>query len=267
MSDTSVRLSIFLLLLVILLLLESLVPARQSPITKAHRWLGNFGLLFISSLFARLILPIGLTGVALYCTQQSYGLFNVIPWLNNLSNSVIIIVSLLILDMVIYWQHRLFHCVPILWRLHKVHHADSHVDASTGLRFHPIEIALSLGLKALVVIILGIPASAVIIFEVALNGFALFNHANIRLPNYLEIPLRKIIITQTLHRIHHSQVVNETNSNYGFSISWWDKLFNSYRHTATKSDEQIVIGLKEYPANNKNTAVTTLLKMPLNSKK
>ncbi|MFT6920923.1 MAG: sterol desaturase/sphingolipid hydroxylase (fatty acid hydroxylase superfamily), partial [Cognaticolwellia sp.] len=157
-----------------------------------------------------------------------------------------------------------FHLVPILWRVHKVHHADSHTDASTGLRFHPIEIVLSILLKGLAVIILGVPALAVIIFEVALNGFSLFNHANIRLPPWLERPLRTILITQELHRIHHSQVVEETNSNYGFSVSWWDRIFASYKSQAQKSDEDLAIGLKSFPANKKNASLFTLLKIPFN---
>jgi sterol desaturase/sphingolipid hydroxylase (fatty acid hydroxylase superfamily) len=150
----------------------------------------------------------------------------------------------------------------MLWRFHKVHHADSHIDASTGLRFHPIEILLSILLKGLAVLLLGVPAIAVIIFEVALNGFALFNHTNIRLPRWLEYPLRAILITQVLHRIHHSQVVEETNSNYGFSVSWWDRLFGSYKSQAKKSDEDLDIGLKSYKADNKTATLLSLLKMP-----
>ena len=168
----------------------------------------------------------------------------------------------MLLDLMIYWQHRVFHLVPILWRFHQVHHGDSHIDASTGLRFHPVEIVLSILLKGLAVLILGVPAIAVIVFEVALNGFALFNHANIRLPRWLEYPLRAILITQVLHRIHHSQIVEETNSNYGFSVSWWDRLFGSYKSQAQKPDEDLDIGLKSYPANKKAAGVLSLLKMP-----
>lgn len=258
MTDASIRLSIFFTILLTMLVLEGCFPARRAKLTKRVRWLGNFSLLIISSVVARLIIPVGVTGIALYAAEQNIGLFNNI----NLPNWLIITLSLLLLDLMIYWQHRLFHIVPVLWRFHKVHHGDSHIDASTGLRFHPVEIVLSILLKGLAVLILGVPAIAVIIFEVALNGFALFNHANIRLPRWLEYPLRTVLITQVLHRIHHSQVVEETNSNYGFSVSWWDKLFGSYKSQAKKSDEDIDIGLKNYPATNKAAALLSLLKMP-----
>ena len=258
MTDASLRLSIFFIILLTMLVLESCFPARKSKLTKRVRWLGNFSLLIISSVVARLLVPIGVTGIALYASSQGLGLFNNI----NLPNWLIITLSVLLLDLMIYWQHRIFHLVPMLWRFHKVHHADSHIDASTGLRFHPIEILLSILLKGLAVLLLGVPAIAVIIFEVALNGFALFNHANIRLPRWLEYPLRAILITQVLHRIHHSQVVEETNSNYGFSVSWWDRLFGSYKSQANKSDEDLDIGLKSYKADNKTATLLSLLKMP-----
>ena len=258
MTDASIRLSIFFTVLLTMLVLESCFPARKSKLTKRVRWLGNFSLLIISSVVARLLVPIGVTGIALYASSQGLGLFNNI----NLPNWLIITLSVLLLDLMIYWQHRIFHLVPMLWRFHKVHHADSHIDASTGLRFHPIEILLSILLKGLAVLLLGVPAIAVIIFEVALNGFALFNHTNIRLPRWLEYPLRAILITQVLHRIHHSQVVEETNSNYGFSVSWWDRLFGSYKSQANKSDEDLDIGLKSYKADNKTATLLSLLKMP-----
>jgi len=263
MTDTCLRLAIFFTILLTMLVLENCFPARKSQLTKRVRWLGNFSLLIFSSVLAKLLVPIGVTGIALYVATQGIGLFNNI----KLPSWLTITLSLLLLDLLIYWQHRLFHLVPLLWRFHQVHHADSHIDASTGLRFHPIEIVLSILLKGLAVLLLGVPVSAVIIFEIALNGFALFNHANIRLPHWLEQPLRAIIITQVLHRIHHSQVSEETNSNYGFSVSFWDRLFGSYKSSAQKSDENLAIGLKDYPANNKNASLFTLLKMPFNQAK
>ncbi|MBA6391973.1 sterol desaturase family protein [Colwellia sp. BRX10-3] len=258
MTEASLRLSIFFAVLLAMIVLESCFPARRSKLTKRVRWLGNFSLLIISSVIARLLVPIGVTGIALYGSANGIGLFNII----NLPNWLGITLSVLLLDLMIYWQHRLFHLVPMLWRFHKVHHADSHIDASTGLRFHPVEIVLSILLKGVAVLLLGVPAVAVIIFEVALNGFALFNHANIRLPRWLEYPLRAILITQVLHRIHHSQVLDETNSNYGFSVSWWDRLFGSYKSQAKKRDEDLDIGLKSYPPNNKSAGFMSLLKMP-----
>lgn len=263
MNDAAIRLLIFLGILGIMVAFELSFPARklrtdkQAP-TQKTRLLGNFGLVFLSGLSARLVLPIGLAGIALYCNEQQWGLFNLI----NLPSWLTITLSLLLLDMLIYWQHRLFHKVPLLWQLHKVHHADTHVDASTGLRFHPIEIVASLFIKAIAVLILGIPAFAVILFEVLLNGFALFNHANIRLPRKVEKYTRLILMTQILHRIHHSQLFKESNSNYGFSVIWWDRLFGSYSDRATKPDANIDIGIKEFPDAKDNAPLLNLLKMP-----
>ena len=256
------RLGFFFSILVIMMLFEWRKPARQSPIKNSKRWVANFGLVFVSSLIARLAVPIGLTAVALYTQKNGIGLFNLI----ELPNVIVIVLSLILLDILIYWQHRLFHRVPILWRLHRVHHADAHVDTSTGLRFHPIEIILSILIKLIAVIVLGVPAIAVLIFEIALNGLALFNHANIRLPPAIERPARLILMTQILHRIHHSQVVSETNSNYGFSVIWWDKLFGSYTSVAKKTDDQLDIGLIEYPTAKQNASLWRLLIMPFQNK-
>ncbi|WP_350558039.1 sterol desaturase family protein [Psychrobacter sp. CAL346-MNA-CIBAN-0220] len=256
------RLGFFFSILIIMMLFEWRKPARQSPIKSGTRWFANFGLVFASSLIARLAVPIGLTAVALYAQQHGIGLFNLV----ELPSVIVIMLSLVLLDILIYWQHRLFHRVPILWRLHRVHHADAHVDTSTGLRFHPIEIILSILIKLAAVIVLGVPAIAVLIFEIALNGLALFNHANVRLPPAIEKPLRLILMTQILHRIHHSQVVSETNSNYGFSVIWWDKLFSSYKSVAKKTDDQIDIGLIEYPTAKQNASLWRLLIMPFKNK-
>jgi len=160
-----------------------------------------------------------------------------------LPNWVTIIIAIMILDMMIYWQHVAFHRVPIFWRLHKVHHADRDLDASSGLRFHPVEIILSMAYKMVIVVCLGAPVMAVIIFEILLNGCAIFNHANVRLPKWLERPLRQILVTPALHRIHHSVIECETNSNYGFSVIWWDKIFRSY---SDAPDGELTLGLNEY---------------------
>lgn len=252
------RLGFFLSILVIMMLIEWRMPARKAPIKSSKRWFANFGLVFASSVIARLAVPVGLTAVALYNQQHGIGLFNII----DLPSIVVLILSLILLDIIIYWQHRLFHRVPILWRLHKVHHADAHVDASTGLRFHPIEIVLSILVKLAAVSLLGVPAIAVLIFEIALNGLAIFNHANIRLPPAIEKPTRLILMTQILHRIHHSQRVSETNSNYGFSVIWWDWIFVSYKSEAKKPDNELDIGLKEYPSPKQNASLWGLLVMP-----
>lgn len=255
------RLGFFFSILVIMMLIEWRMPARTAPINSRTRWFANFGLVFVSSAIARLAVPVGLTAVALYNQQHGIGLFNII----DLPSVLVIVLSLLLLDVIIYWQHRLFHRVPILWRLHRVHHADAHIDASTGLRFHPIEIVLSILIKLAAVSLLGVPAIAVLIFEIALNGLAIFNHANIRLPPAIEKPARLILMTQILHRIHHSQRSSETNSNYGFSVIWWDWIFGSYKGAAQKSDNELDIGLKEYPSAKQNASLWGLLVMPFKS--
>jgi len=256
------RLGCFLSILAIMMLLEWRNPAGRSPIKNSTRWLANFGLVIISSVIARLAVPVGLTAVALYNQQHGIGLFNHLA----LATPLVVVLSFLLLDILIYWQHRLFHKIPLLWRLHRVHHADAHVDASTGLRFHPVEIVLSILVKLIAISVLGVPAIAVLIFEIALNSLAVFNHANIRLPHYIEKPLRLILITQILHRIHHSQVVSETNSNYGFSVVWWDKVFGSYKNTAKKPDNEIDLGLTEYPSAKQNASLWRLLSMPFQNK-
>ena len=285
MDNTAIiRLSVFLGVFVLMAVLEALLPAREAVLSRKTRWLGNLSMVVMGALVSRILLPVTLVGVSLWAQQKGIGVFNVLldavpadasssnQLLNSgepLSNSstylvhiAIVTLSVLLLDMLIYWQHRLFHTVPMLWRFHKMHHADSHVDTTTGLRFHPVEIAMSLGIKAGAVVILGVPAIAIIIFEVALNGFALFNHANIRLPQKWDDRIGLVLITQRLHRIHHSQAKNESNSNYGFSVSWWDRLFNSFTPRAAFSDETLPIGQKDVPATKKNASIIALLQQP-----
>ena len=285
MDNTAViRLSVFLGVFVLMAVLEALLPAREAVLSRKTRWLGNLSMVVMGALVSRILLPATLVGVSLWAQQKGIGVFNVLldalpadasssnQLLNSgepLSNSsaylvhiAIVTLSVLLLDMLIYWQHRLFHTVPMLWRFHKMHHADSHVDTTTGLRFHPVEIAMSLGIKAAAVVMLGVPAIAIVIFEVALNGFALFNHANIRLPQKWDDRIGLLLITQRLHRIHHSQAKNESNSNYGFSVSWWDRLFNSFTPRAAFSDETLPIGQKDVPATKKNASIIALLQQP-----
>ena len=285
MDNTAViRLSVFLGVFVFMAVLEALLPAREAVLSRKTRWLGNLSMVVMGALVSRILLPATLVGVSLWAQQKGIGVFNVLldavsadasssnqllnsgEPLNNSSTYLvhiaIVTLSVLLLDMLIYWQHRLFHTVPMLWRFHKMHHADSHVDTTTGLRFHPVEIAMSLGIKAAAVVMLGVPAIAIVIFEVALNGFALFNHANIRLPQKWDDRIGLVLITQRLHRIHHSQAKNESNSNYGFSVSWWDRLFNSFTPRAAFSDETLPIGQKDVPATKKNASIIALLQQP-----
>lgn len=288
MDNTAViRLSVFLGVFVLMAVLEALLPAREAVLSRKTRWLGNLSMVVMGALVSRILLPATLVGVSLWAQQKGIGVFNVLldavsadasssnqllnsgEPLNNSSrylvHTAIVTLSVLLLDMLIYWQHRLFHTVPMLWRFHKMHHADSHVDTTTGLRFHPVEIAMSLGIKAAAVVMLGVPAIAIVIFEVALNGFALFNHANIRLPQKWDDRIGLVLITQRLHRIHHSQAKNESNSNYGFSVSWWDRLFKSFTPRAKQSDETLSIGQRDVPATKDNASIRALLLQPFRS--
>ncbi|APD93941.1 sterol desaturase [Alteromonas mediterranea] len=283
MDNTSaIRLSVFLGIFVCMALLEARYPARKAVLDRKTRWVGNLSMVVLGALISRVLLPATLVGVSVWAQQEGFGLFNVMlgyaqsgSSLIGISDDVessgvvfaaIVTLSVILLDMIIYWQHRLFHTVPLLWRFHKMHHADSHVDTTTGLRFHPVEIGISLGVKAAAVTLLGIPAVAIVIFEVALNGFALFNHANIRLSQKWDDRVGRVLITQRLHRIHHSQAKAESNSNYGFSVSWWDRLFNSFTPRAQYSDETLPIGQKDVPAVKENASIRALLMQPFKNK-
>lgn len=284
MDNTSlIRLSIFLGVFLLMAVLEALLPARHDMLGRKVRWVGNLSMVIIGALVSRIFLPATLVGVSIWARQQEVGLFNVVMEaalsgvtvtssfqsgepLQSFIFVAVVILSILLFDMIIYWQHRLFHTVPLLWRFHRVHHTDSHVDTSTGLRFHPVEIVISLGIKAATVVVLGIPVIAVVIFEVALNGFALFNHANVRLPQQWDKRVGLFFITQRLHRIHHSQSKNETNSNYGATLSWWDRLFSSFKPIAEFADEILPIGQKDVPVTRQNSSISALLSLPFKSK-
>ena len=261
-NDTYIRIGFFITVLTVMILWESLRPNRTSPIYKHNRWFSHFFLVIFGVVAARLMIPTGLAAVAIYAQNNNLGMWNQISitlWLT-------VPISLLLLDCLIYWQHRFFHHIPIFWRIHKVHHADPHLDASTGLRFHPLEIALSLVVKIAAVLILGAPVLSILIFEISLNATSIFTHSNIKLPVKFDKLLRTLIVTQTMHRIHHSQIVSETNSNFGFNLSIWDRLFGSYIEAGQNGDDGIKLGLKEYSNPQTNTSLKALLLMPFKKK-
>lgn len=260
LSEAGLRIGIFVTALVVMMIWEASKPNRTSAVANSKRWRTNFFLVLCGAVVGRLVVPAGLAVVALFAAKHNVGLLLFIQ--GAMPNWISILLGVLLLDCLIYWQHRLFHRVPLLWRLHRVHHADPHLDASTGLRFHPIEIALSLLVKATAILLLGVPVEAVLIFEIVLNASSIFNHSNIKLPNYVEWPLRKLIVTQAMHRIHHSQVAAETDSNFGFSLSLWDRLFGSYCKNASAGDAGLTLGLKEYSKEQNNTGILTVLLMP-----
>lgn len=261
-NDTWIRLGVFITVLVVMMLWENIRPNRVSPVSRGRRWLSNFSMVLMGSMVARLIIPTGLAAVAIYAQHNNLGIWNNVP----ISFWLTVPISVLLFDCLIYWQHRLFHRVPLFWRIHRVHHADPHLDASAGLRFHPFEIALSLMVKIAAVILMGAPILAILIFEVLLNATSIFNHSNIKLPAKLDKLLRMFIVTQAMHRIHHSQVVSETDSNFGFNLPIWDKLFGSYTDEAKHGDDGIKLGLKEYPGPETNTNLIALLLMPFRRK-
>lgn len=239
--ESMVRLGCFLTVLTAMALWERIAPRRSLALPRSTRWFSNLGLMVLGSLAAKLLVPVAATGVALLAARQGSGLFNQVAtpgW-------VALAVSVAVLDAAIYLQHLMFHAVPVLWRLHLVHHADVDFDTTTGVRFHPIEIVLSLLIKCAVILLLGPPVTAVILFEVLLNATALFNHGNVRLPRALDRRLRWLVVTPDMHRVHHSVHSNETNSNFGFNLPWWDRLCGTYREQPRDGHVGMVIGLHE----------------------
>lgn len=226
----------------IMTLWERHFPSRRLSVSSSLRWGSNLGLVVLNTVLLRAGFPLAAVGFAGLSVEQGWGLFNVL----ELPGWLVILPSVMVLDLVIYWQHVMFHALPTLWRLHKVHHADRDFDVTTGLRFHPIEIFLSMGIKVAAIALLGAPPVAVLIFEVLLNATAMFNHGNVSLPRPLDRLLRWVVVTPDMHRVHHSVIVQETNSNYGFNLPWWDYLFGTYRARPAKGNQGMTIGLTEY---------------------
>lgn len=240
-QDTLLRGAAFISVLVVMALWEVLAPRRRQAVGRIRRWPGNLGIVALDAALIRLLFPMSAMGLALFAEQQGFGLFKVwaVPgWLATL-------LAVLVLDFVIYLQHVLFHAVPALWRLHRMHHADLDFDVTTGARFHPIEIGLSMIIKLAVIGALGAPAISVLVFEVLLNATAMFNHSNVRLPAGADRVLRWLVVTPDMHRVHHSMVVRETNSNFGFNLPWWDRLFGTYLEQPAAGHEDMTIGVAE----------------------
>lgn len=237
-----VRLSAFAGVLAAMAVWETLVPRRRRAIPRARRWPGNLGIVVIDTLVLRVAFPTAAVGLALLAEAQGWGLLNTV----TLPHWGAVILAVLALDLAIYLQHVLFHAVPALWRLHRVHHADLEFDVTTALRFHPVEILLSMGLKMAAVAAIGAPPVAVLVFEVLLNACAMFNHGNVRLNGAVDRRLRRVLVTPDMHRVHHSVIRNETNSNFGFCLSWWDRLLGTYRPQPAAGHEGMVIGLEQF---------------------
>lgn len=222
--EVNIRLGFFIGIFAVMALWEMVAPRRALTVSRTVRWANNLGLVFLNSFVLRLLFPAAAVGMAAFTTEQGWGMLNYYQL--PLTLSVVLVV--ITLDFIIYLQHVLVHAVPALWRLHRVHHADLDYDVTTGARFHPIEIILSMLVKFAAIVVLGPPVVAVVIFEVVLNVMAMFNHGNVRLPLGLDRVLRFLVVTPDMHRVHHSVEDNEANSNFGFNLSIWDRIFGTY---------------------------------------
>ena len=221
---------------------EILAPRRALTVSKAIRWTNNLGLVFFNSLVLRFLFPAAAVGMAAVAGEQGWGIFNYY----DVSPVIAAVVSIVAMDFVIYLQHVMVHAVPMLWRLHRVHHADLDYDVTTGARFHPFEIILSMLIKFATIMVLGPPIVAVVIFEVLLNATAMFNHGNVRLPLALDRVLRWVVVTPDMHRVHHSVEDDEANSNFGFNLPWWDRALGTYRDQPRAGHEHMTIGIHSY---------------------
>jgi sterol desaturase/sphingolipid hydroxylase (fatty acid hydroxylase superfamily) len=236
------RLTIFFGVFALLAAAEIFWPRRPQEVTRAGRWPGNLGIVALDTIFLRLIFPVTAVGFALFVEQRGWGLFNVLA----VPGWIAVAASVMLLDLTIYLQHVLFHAVPALWRLHRMHHADLAFDVTTGLRFHPIEIIISMAIKFAAVAALGAPALAVLIFEVVLNATSMFSHGNLKIPETIDRWLRWLVVTPDMHRVHHSILPNETNSNFGFNLPWWDRLFGTYKAAPAAGHQEMTIGIEQF---------------------
>lgn len=221
---------------------EILAPRRELTVSKSKRWISNLSIVVLNTVVIRVLFPAAAVGMAVYADAKGWGIFNIL----ELPAWLAVLLSVVLLDMIIYWQHVMFHRFPILWRIHRMHHADMDIDVTTGSRFHPIEIVLSMIIKFAAIIILGVPVIAVIVFEVILNLTAMFNHSNARMPLGLDRVIRTLIVTPDMHRVHHSIKPKEYNNNFGFNLSIWDRIFKTYTAQPEAGHINMTIGLMQY---------------------
>ena len=261
-NEVSIRLSFFFGVFAVIALWEWMAPRRVLSVSKLLRWSNNLGLVFLNSFILRILFPAAAVGMAAFANEQGWGLFNYY----DVPDAVAIIAAVIVMDFIIYLQHVMVHAIPVLWRLHRVHHADPDYDVTTWARFHPIEIILSMLIKFATIMLLGPAVVAVIIFEVMLNAMAMFNHGNVGLPRGLDTVLRFFVVTPDMHRVHHSVEDDETNSNFGFSLSWWDRLFGTYREQPRAGHENMKIGIHHYHDNKQVVWLSGMLILPFMGK-
>lgn len=257
-NEMAIRLAFYLAIFAAMAIWEVRAPRRTLTVSKSLRWRSNLGLVAINTVLVRLLFPLAGAGMAAFTSEIGWGLLNyyAVPWL------IAVPLAVIAMDFVIWLQHVMVHAVPAFWRLHQVHHADPDYDLTTGARFHPIEILLSMLIKFATIIILGAPVVAVIAFEILLNGMAMFNHGNIGLPASLDRVMRWFFVTPDMHRVHHSIEVDETNSNFGFNLSWWDRLFGTYRDRPRAGQLGMTIGLRDHREPNEVAHLDGMLLMP-----
>jgi sterol desaturase/sphingolipid hydroxylase (fatty acid hydroxylase superfamily) len=238
-TELVIRLAAFAGVFAVMALWELAAPRRPWSVGRAARWPNNLGILAVDAVAVRLLIPTAAVGVALLAGEHGFGLFHLLAWPAWLAG----LLGFVLLDLVIYGQHVVFHHVPWLWRLHRMHHTDLDIDVTTGVRFHPVEILLSMLIKIAAVALFGIPVAAVVAFEVVLNATSMFNHSNAVLPSWLDRVVRLMVVTPDMHRVHHSVVRAETDSNFGFNLPWWDRLFGTYRAEPAAGHDGMTIGL------------------------
>ena len=241
-NEASIRAASFFGIFIVVALWEVVGPRRKLSVSKGLRWINNLGIVFFNTLLLRFLAPLMAVGLAIMAEEENWGLLNNIA----INSYVKLFLAVLILDLIIYLQHVMFHTFPLLWRLHRMHHTDLDFDVTTGSRFHPIEIILSMIIKMLIVAALGAPPVAVVIFEVLLNATAMFNHGNIRIHINADRILRLLVVTPDMHRVHHSVKPGETNSNYGFNFPWWDRLLGTYKAQPEDNHLKMTIGLNQF---------------------
>ena len=243
-NEPAIRLGVFASSFVLIALWELFAPRRVLEIPRRVRWANNLGLAVVNIFFVRVLFPSAAVGMAILAGERGVGLLNVFP----MSYPLAVILSLLSLDLMMYLMHLMFHAVPAFWRAHRVHHADVDFDVTTGVRFHPVQIVLSIPIKFAVIFVLGPPVLAVLVFEVVFNAVLVFSHANIRIPTAVDRVLRWFMVTPDMHRLHHSVDATETNSNFGFALTWWDRLFGTYRAEPVAGHERMIIGVDQFRA-------------------
>lgn len=260
--EAAIRLGCFLSIFAVMALWELAAPRRALVVSKRVRWLNNLALAGVNTVLLRLLFPAAAVDMAAYAAQQGWGLLNHFPVPYGLA----IAVAATAMDFVLWLQHVMMHAVPALWRLHRVHHADLDYDLTTGARFHPIEMILSMLIKLAAISVLGPPVVAVILFEVLLNAMAMFNHANVRLPELLDRALRWLVVTPDMHRVHHSVQDDEANANFGFNLSWWDRLFGTYRDQPRGGHQGMTIGIREHRDQREVVWLPGLLTLPFHGR-